>query len=365
METVKKPLILIVDDTPLNLQMLGNILYNKGYSISTSSSGAHALQSVNRNQPDLILLDIQMPGMDGFEVCKILKSDAATKDIPVIFLSAMTEIEKVVSGFELGAVDYITKPFNINELLARIATHIELKFAREKLVELNATKDMFFSIISHDLRNPLSAILLSSELLQIYIEKKDNEKSLKFARNIQVSALSVNKLLENLIGWSQVQTGKLLPKIENHNLKPIVNEVSLLFNEIAINKSITLINNIISDVYVDCDLEMTKTILRNLVSNALKFTDREGIVSISCVENEIEIEVHISDNGVGIDPQNIKYLFAIDKNISTPGTLNEKGTGLGLLFCKELVEKQGGRIWAESETGKGSVFTFTIPLVKE
>ena len=354
---------MIVDDTPQNVQMLSNILYNTGYSINISNSGEHALQSVNRQLPDLILLDIQMPEMDGFDVCKALKSVPDTKDIPVIFLSANTDAEKVVSGFELGAVDYVTKPFNVNELLARVATHIELKFAREGLVELNATKDMFLSIISHDLRNPFSSILLSSELLQMYIEKNETEKSRKFARNIHSSVLQVNKLLENLIGWSQVQTGKLLPKIENNNLKTIVDEVFLFSNEIADNKEITLISNVTSDIFVNCDLDMTRTIVRNLVSNAIKFTNSGGIVSISCVENGKNMEVQISDNGVGIDPQNIKYLFAIEKNISTPGTLNEKGTGLGLLFCKELVEIQVGRIWAESEVGKGSVFKFTIPLI--
>jgi len=138
METTKKSSILIVDDNPQNLQLLGSIIYEQGYNVSISSSGAHALKSIDQHAPDLILLDIQMPEMDGFEVCKTLKSNPLTKDIPIIFLTAVTDSEKIMHGFELGAVDYVTKPFNKGELLARTATHVELKLAREKLIELYA-----------------------------------------------------------------------------------------------------------------------------------------------------------------------------------------------------------------------------------
>src|ERR1035437_3194412 len=165
METIKKPLILIVDDTPKNLQLLSNILHDKGYNICISTSGSQALESVNTEAPDLILLDIQMPVMDGFETFKALKSNPNSKDIPVIFLTAIIEPEKILEGFELGAVDYITKPFNIPELTARVATHIEIKRSREKLIELNATKDKLFSIISHDLKSSIGSILGISDLL--------------------------------------------------------------------------------------------------------------------------------------------------------------------------------------------------------
>jgi len=137
MEINKKASILIVDDNPQNLQLLGSIIYEQGYNVSISSSGVHAIQSISQQSPDLILLDIQMPEMDGFEVCKILKSNAQTKDIPIIFLTAVTDSEKILHSFEIGGVDYITKPFNKGELIARVSTHVELKLSREKLAELD------------------------------------------------------------------------------------------------------------------------------------------------------------------------------------------------------------------------------------
>ena len=360
MQTAKKPLILIVDDVPKNIQVLSTILHEKGYNICISTSGDQALEAISTEAPDLILLDIQMPVMDGFEFSKVLKANPKTKDIPIIFLTAVIEPEKILKGFELGAVDYITKPFNIPELTARVATHIEIKRSREQLIELNATKDKFFSIISHDLRNPLGAIISTSELLLMYNFTNEPEKIQKFATSIHTSALLVNKLLQNLMDWASIQTGKLSPKIEKQNLKNITGEICLLSNEIVQGKNITLQNNIISDIIIDCDIEMTKTVLRNLISNATKFTNTDGLISINCVEKESEIEVHVSDNGVGIKPENINYLFSIEKNLSTPGTNNEKGTGLGLLLCKELIEKQGGKIWVESQVGKGSTFKFTL-----
>jgi two-component system sensor histidine kinase/response regulator len=365
MKTIKKSLILIVDDNPKNIQVLGNILHDKGYNICISNSGRKTLDLLETEIPDLILLDIQMPEMDGFEVCKKLKLNTKTKDIPVIFLTAVTEPEKILLGFELGAVDYITKPFNIAELSARVATHLEIKQSREKLIELNATKDKFFSIISHDLRNPFTSILISSELLLQYKNISDIEKIQKLATSINTSVLLVNKLLENLIEWSRIQTGNLIANIEKHNLKAINDDICLLSNEMAKNKNITLQNNIISDIIVDCDIEMIKVVLRNLISNALKYTMRDGIVSINSFVNGANIEISISDNGVGIIPENLQYLFAIEKKVSTVGTINERGTGLGLLLCKELIELQGGTIWVESEEGKGSDFKFTLPLCND
>jgi len=170
---------------------------------------------------------------------------------------------------------------------------------------------------------------------------------------------------ENLMDWSQLQTGVLVPIIEKQNIKLIVEDTFLLSNENAKLKNITLQNNIKKNIFINCDLEMTKTILRNLISNAIKFTKNEGLISINYVEKVSNIEISISDNGVGIATEKIPYLFTIEKNISTLGTCEEKGTGLGLILCKELIEKQGGKIWAESELGKGSNFKFTIPLYQQ
>jgi two-component system, sensor histidine kinase and response regulator len=362
MGTNIKPLILIVDDTPKNLQLLSNILHDKGYNICISTSGSQALETINMEAPDLILLDIQMPVMDGFETFKALKLNPKAKDIPIIFLTAVVEPEKILQGFELGAVDYITKPFNTLELTARVATHIEIKRSRENLIELNATKEKLFSIISHDLRNSLGSVLSYSDILLENLDQYSVNKIRQFVNDIYQSSKNTFELLENLLDWSRLQTERLTQRIEKHNLKANIDNIYVLYNEMAKKKKITLQNNVHSDVFIYCDIDMTKTVFRNLISNAIKFTNAGGLVSVYCIESDSKMEIQISDTGVGIKAESIPNLFSIVKNSSTPGTDNEKGTGLGLMLCKDLIEKQGGRIWVESELGKGSTFKFTLPL---
>jgi two-component system, sensor histidine kinase and response regulator len=365
METIKKPLILIVDDTPKNLQLLSNILHDKGYNICIATSGIRALETINTEAPDLILLDIQMPIMDGFETFKALKLNAKAKDIPIIFLTAVVEPEKILQGFELGAVDYITKPFNIPELSARVATHIEIKRSREKLIELNATKEKLFSIISHDLRSSLGAVLSYSDILLENLDQYSVTKIRQFVNDIYQSSKNTFDLLENLLDWSRLQTERITQRMETYNLKSNIDSICLLYSEIANKKKIRLQNNIDPEVLMYCDLDMTKTVVRNLISNAIKFTNTGGLVSVHFIENDSNKEIQISDTGVGIMAEKIPNLFSIEKNSSTLGTNSEKGTGLGLMLCKELIEKQGGKIWVESELGKGSRFSFTLPLCND
>ncbi len=364
MELLKKPLILIVDDTHENLQVLSNILHAKGYNISISTSGKSALESVNTEIPDLILLDIQMPEMDGYETFKALKNTNA-KDIPVIFLTVFAESDKIVQAFDLGAVDYITKPFNTTELTSRVATHLEIKMSREKLIELNATKEKLFSIISHDLKNSLGSVLGLSNILLKNIDDYPLDKIQEFISHIHNNSKKTYELLENLLDWSRLQTGKFTNKIEKYNLKTEVDNTCMLYSDIAKDKNITLQNNITSDIDICCDIDMTKTVLRNLLSNAIKFTNPKGMVSINALENISHVEIHVNDNGVGIEAENIPRLFSAENNISTPGTGGERGTGLGLMLCKELIEKQGGKIWVESELEKGSTFKFALPKCDE
>jgi PAS domain S-box-containing protein len=249
----------------------------------------------------------------------------------------------------------------------RAAGELERKQAEEQirqqniiLQELNATKDKFFSIIAHDLKSPFNSILGFSSLLVRKIDSFDTEKIRKFAETINNSALATLKLLENLLEWSRIQSGNLLPVFRIYNLKDILDEIYFQYLEVAINKRIIFKNNITSDIFIYCDFEMTKTIFRNLISNAIKFTKNDGIVSIQSQLFEDFVEIQIVDTGIGIKAGNLPYLFRIERNISTPGTNNEKGTGLGLLLCKELIEKQGGNIWVESQEGLGSTFHFTL-----
>ncbi len=367
MKTTKKPLILIVDDTLKNIQVLGNILRDKGYSISVATSGKQSLGLVKTEEPDLILLDIQMPEMDGFEVCEILKSNPDTKNIPVIFLTAVVDPEKIVHGFELGAVDYIMKPFNTAELAVRVATQIEIKQSREKLVELNATKDKFFSIIAHDLRNPFAGIMGLSELMETKLTEanlKAEHELLKYNEMILSTTKSAFGLLNTLMEWARSQTGQITVNPQNISMKFLVANAIAIVQGNALNKNITIENKCREEDIVFADDTLTKTILRNLLANAIKFTHKNGKVIVSTQKKENFLEISVTDTGVGIDPKNIHKIFRIDSKFTCQGTEKEKGTGLGLILCKEFVEMQDGTIWVESELGKGSKFTFTLPLRK-
>ncbi|MBP6740106.1 MAG: hybrid sensor histidine kinase/response regulator [Leptospiraceae bacterium] len=368
MESKKKPLILIVDDTTKNIQVLGNMLYSKGYNISVATSGKEALESVKAKTPDLILLDIQMPEMDGFEVCKNLKSNPSTKEIPVIFLTAVTDPEKIVHGFELGAVDYITKPLNPAELFMRVATHIEIKESRTKLEELNATKDKFFKIIAHDLRNPFAGIMGLSEIMEN--ELKDNGKLnestfLQYSQLIFNSAKSALSLIENLAQWAKSQTGEIVVSPRNLPFNNLLLNTLPIVTSNAFNKNIILEKNISDQDIVFADEALSNMIIRNLLTNAIKFTHPGGKIIVSTKMEGDFLEISISDTGIGISPKNLSKIFRIDSKFSSLGTNKEKGTGLGLILCQEFVEKQGGTIRVESELGKGSKFTFTLPLGKD
>ncbi len=372
-----KPLILIVDDIPKNLQVLSNILNTEGYQISFASDGKQALSVIETTTPDLILLDIMMPEMDGYEVCKQLKKNEKTKEIPIIFLTGKADSDDIVSGLKLGAVDYITKPFNSAELLTRISTHLELKIsrdlllkynqelvsARDELKKLNASKDTFFSIIAHDLRGPFSGFLGLSELLLEEYEDLSQEEVTQIADSMNKAAKRLFSFLENLLEWSRTQMGRVEFYPNKLDISETITRVFSLFSVTAEDKKIKTINNISKGTFIFADNNMLNTILRNLISNALKFTKIGGEIVVSMDKQDDDfLIISVADNGVGMNDDAKEKIFRLDTKHSTPGTANEQGSGLGLLLCKDLVEKHNGSIWVDSEVDKGTTFTFTLPL---
>jgi PAS domain S-box-containing protein len=241
---------------------------------------------------------------------------------------------------------------------------LELLKSETRLRELNATKDKFFSIIAHDLKSPFNSIIGFSNLLARQIEEKDYAAIEKYAGIIQNSSQQAMDLLMNLLEWSRSQTGRIFFTPENNDLSELINQSIELFYGYRQQKSIAIYSKILVNQPIFADKAMISTILRNLISNAIKFTKAGGEIIISSENKPNELVVTVSDNGVGIDEGSISKLFRIDQNHSTLGTEKEKGTGLGLLLCKEFVEKHGGRIWVESSQGKGSKFSFTIPKTK-
>jgi len=241
------------------------------------------------------------------------------------------------------------------------ATNHILEIQNKELSKLNATKDKFFSIIAHDLKNPFNSILGLSEILKDQVKTQDIPAIGQYAKQINTIALQTYQLLENLLKWAKTQQGKI-----TYNPVPLLlNEVAAgivgLFSEQTARKKIRLISHIRGDLIVMADEEMLNSIIRNLVSNAIKFTASEGQVQLNAVVNKSFVEISVTDTGTGISKESLDKLFKVDTNISTPGTENEKGTGLGLLLCREFVEKHGGKIWIVSELGKGSTFRFSIP----
>jgi signal transduction histidine kinase len=231
------------------------------------------------------------------------------------------------------------------------------------LHELNATKDKFFSIIAHDLKSPFNAIIGFSEILIEQVQEKNYEYAMEYAVIIQDSSKRAMDLLMNLMEWSRSQTGRMEFNPEPLEVVGVIRDVIALLNDTAKQKSITITTNTPDSAQVIADKAMVATILRNLISNAIKFTERGGKIVISAQQNTAELIVAVQDNGVGMSKEIIDKLFRIDVNHSTLGTQSEKGTGLGLILCKEFIEKHGGKIWVESEEDKGSKFVFSIPKI--
>lgn len=363
--------ILIVDDNPKNIQVIGTFLREGNFEIGFALDGQQALDMLKDSYDyDLVLLDITMPVMNGYEVCAIMKKDERLREIPVIFLSASHEMENIITAFDTGGVDYVTKPFNGKELLARVNTHLLLKqrtlevtrYAQE-LENLNATKDKFFSIIAHDLRNPFEGILLICKALKDKINSFSREEIGKHLGLVIQATEGGYKLLENLLIWSKSQTGRLTYNPTELDPEILIRHVLEIVGPQAVVKNIRVEyhpgatgKKIMTDEAMFCH------ILRNLMTNAIKFTKSGGTVTIQTDTRPCAFAISVIDDGVGISKADKLRLFRIDGKVSSrPGTSNEAGSGLGLILCKEFIDKMGGSICVQSEPDKGSKFSFILP----
>lgn len=367
-----KPLIACIDDEVMNLELLKFVIKQIDCDVLPIQHSQEALALLQKNVPDVILLDVMMPHMDGFELCSLIKTKKALKNIPIIFITGMAKTENKIKGFELGGVDYVTKPFNKHELLARIKTHLSLSEAKNKLskqaAELkkeNVLKDRLFSIIGHDLRSPLSAIKMQLDfILRGIINPKDENFINKTVHNLNATTDEAFNLLDNLLGWAKSESGSLSIIKENVNILKLVEQCVRLQKLALETKNIELQITISENTLVYADMNMVKTVLRNLLSNAIKFTPVAGTISISAQLEKGFWNVYVTDSGVGISEEDLPKVLNTKEHFSKEGTEQEAGTGLGLILCQDFVLKNGGTLWVESTLGKGSSFTFSIPVAE-
>jgi two-component system sensor histidine kinase/response regulator len=374
-DNASEGVILVVDDDPDNLGVLFDYLDSVGFKVLLVQNSENALIQAESKKPDIILLDILMPGLDGFETCRRLKENDKTRDIPVIFMTALSDTTNKVKGFKMGAVDYITKPFQQEEVLARVNTHLTIRKLQqqleakntlleeqvEQLSELNASKDKFISMISHDLQSPFSSL---RGLIQFTAENLEGYNKSELGNIMDLLGNSTDNLyalIENLLTWSRIQRGVLEHCPQPIDIRDIVTQNINLFTQNAEDKQITLRNLIEERIAVYADFNMVNAVIRNLISNALKFTKSGGRVEFSAKQNGEYVEVSVTDTGIGISKEHLSKLFRIDARYKRLGTDREKGTGLGLILCKEFIEKHGGTIWIESEVDQGSTVKFTLP----
>lgn len=356
--------ILIVDDNSANLGVLYNHLDRAGYRVLVAQDGLTVVGMLRNEQPDLILLDVMLPGISGFEICRQLKADAHTLDIPVLFISALASTEDKIEGFRAGGVDYITKPFQQDEVLARVEAHLMIKKQREMLAELNATKDRFFSIIAHDLRGPFTGFLGASRLLEESAEALDVDTLRKIASELHASAGRSVALLENLLKWAMLQQRLVQPVPGPVVLRELTDEAVELLRPSAEQKHIDLTHEVVDSHVARADRDMISTVLRNLLSNAIKFTPEKGRVSVQSRLDDEELLITVSDTGAGVADSDLPYLFRADRKVQKRGTAGESGTGLGLVLVGEYVQANKGTISVESTPGEGTVFTVRLPIEK-
>lgn len=364
-----KPLIAAVDDEIMNLELIGFIIKSIDFDFYGVQNSLEAIDKFLKNTPDLILLDVQMPDLDGFELCQQLKSNSTLKDVPIIFLTGMNRTENKVTGFELGGVDYVTKPFNKHELTARIKTHINLVKAQKK-IQLQtsklehdiAVKNRLFSIIGHDLRSPLSAVKMQLDfILRGIINPKGEDFIENTVYNLSATTDEAFGLLDNLLSWAKSESGVLSIIEEKITIKEIV-EQNVRLIQMALNaKQIVLNVEVPSEAYIQADLNMFKTILRNLLSNAIKFTPKKGTITITALSKNSKWLISIKDTGTGMSPEDLEKVLDTKEQFSKEGTEDEAGTGLGLVLCQDFIQKNGGTLLVESKLGEGSTFSFEMP----
>lgn len=364
--------ILIVDDVVSNVLLLKILLTNEKFQVCTASNGNMCIEQAKKEHPDLILLDVMMPDINGFDTAVILKKDPETLDIPIIFLTALNNPNDLVHGFQVGGNDFLTKPFNKEELVMRVMHQINLVAAKRIIVQQNeelkrtiSNRDKMYSVIAHDLRSPMASIRMVLNLaVNVVSPETVGEEIFGLLDKANRESEETHDLLDNLLKWTKSQTGRLNVVYQDMYLDDVIPGVVDIFTMIAEMKKIKL-QYLPSEekIMVRADNDMIKTVIRNFISNAIKFTPEGKGIEVFYKREGDFAKVSVRDHGVGIEPDRLDTIF--HKGETTYGTGGEEGSGLGLQLCQDFARKNGGDAMVESVVGEGSVFSFTIPIKKE
>lgn len=368
-EEIRGSKILVVDDEPVNVELLEAYLSTAEYEVVTAYGGEEALEKVEREKPDLILLDVMMPRLNGFEVCKILKEKEETRFLPVIMVTALKELEDKIKGVESGADDFLTKPVNSLELLTRVKSLIRIKYQHDELERLvkelearNAELEQFAYTVSHDLRSPLITVRGFAEILRDDLERKgkeEEEKDLEYLEYIETAAAKMNRLLNDTLQLSRI--GRFVNPPEDVSFGELVRDaLRLIAGELESSGVEVSVSEDFPGVHVD-RMRIVE-LLVNLIGNSIKYRGEQPHpkIEIGYRRNDGETTFFVKDNGVGIAQSQRDKVFGLFYQMNK----DNKGTGAGLAIVRKIVEAHEGRIGIKSEEGEGCTVYFTLPVVK-
>jgi len=368
-ETESKPVkrnILVVDDTPQNLRLMSGVLMKQGYEVRPIPSGVLALEAAENDPPDLVLLDINMPELDGYETCRRLKAHPRLRDVPVIFVTALNETVDKVRGFEAGGVDYITKPFQFEEVLARVKTHLELRRLQreseeryEQLKKLEQLKDDLTHMIIHDLRSPLQSIRGYIELVLTGEGALDGSQRDDLSQ-ASASAESLNEMVTDLLDITRLEQERMPLRKTPCDLRKLAQNAADCLGGLAADHTFGCVFPE-QEVNTECDQRLVRRVVSNLLGNAFKFTPKGTKVILQVSGGDGQARIEVRDAGPGIPDDYKERIFEKFGQVESKGERTKYSTGLGLTFCKMAVEAHGGQIGVRSRIGEGSTLWFSLP----
>jgi two-component system sensor histidine kinase/response regulator len=368
--------ILVVDDNEMNVELLSNMLERYHYRVVTSLSGQESLNLVKEENPELVLLDINMPQMSGYEVCRRLKASPETADIPVIFISALDDTDNIVQGFDAGGVDYILKPFKFREVLARVETQLTLYRQKQKIDEMrqrerqqfetmDGFRKQFIGSATHDLKNPLFVVSGYTDMLDMLPMIRENEQAKGFITLIRRGVSKMNTLVHDMLDLLQLEAAGELEKTPCDFAQFLSESVEDMRRRAEDKKLHFVVYPPDEAATIEIDGQRMGRVMDNLVSNAIKYTPEGGSVEIIGKVGHTTVVIEIVDTGLGIPAESLPTIFQPFVRVQHEEHMEQEGTGLGLSIVKTIVEQHEGNVEVESIEGKGSTFRVTLPMEKK